>query len=162
MRVLLAENLDTPRLILSQIFTTSWKTPILQRFPLHHGYHLLAYSLGNGSALDIRHAQSWQHFLSLESCFTAVQKDAAILPHVQVCHCMWSVLPALPPLLRLCKLLLASYPGLLTPALISCGRPKHCNDVSTFRNHLQNYWAHELYTALLDGFVQAKIMFTQP
>jgi len=52
MTVLLVENLDTLRLILSQIFTTIFKkTQILQQSQLHHGCHLLAHSLGNGSEL---------------------------------------------------------------------------------------------------------------
>jgi len=36
--------------------------------------------------LDIR--QPWRHFYS-ESCLTAVQKECATPPHVQVRHCTW-------------------------------------------------------------------------
>ena len=40
--------------------------------------------------------QSWHCFLGSESCFTAVQEESATLPHAQIHHCMWSVLPGLP------------------------------------------------------------------
>jgi len=40
--------------------------------------------------------QSCHCFLGSESCFTAVQEESATLPHAQIHHCMWSVLPGLP------------------------------------------------------------------
>jgi len=63
---------------------------LLQLIPTLTFTHLLTLSLSHShthTALDIR--QSWWRFLDSESCFTAVQKECATPPHVQVCHTTW-------------------------------------------------------------------------
>jgi len=45
----------------------------------------LSIFLNETLVLDIR--QSWQRFLDSESRFTAVQKECATPPHIQVHHC---------------------------------------------------------------------------